>query len=393
MREGAGVRFAVDYPVDLLDLGRALERLDVVEVLPAGSRLLVPYEPLGAETALDLPPPPHEGDVVRRRRGVDVGEGYGLGRVPLDGLPYRDDAEVQAELLLLGLAPVGVAVRQRPSPGYGHAHALVGEGRLELVPAAGRPARLGDGLPDGLLVRHEPLGEHRALLLRPADAHRLQGIFPGVGRPHFRQRRQAVLLGELLRDVRLAGEVVFREMPFPARLRVERVDADVRVGYSLQALLQALVVVVVVDDGGRRSGAERLHHPLLRVRPERVQIDAVLGVWREHVVAVGDGLPLPSARPPVASGGTPEVVHVPSPVALRARRDPDEVLGEGAVELRAVPVVEVAGYALRRHAERVGLAYLAHAALAPVVLRPLAQVVHDAGAARVTGYGLEHRHR
>lgn len=86
--------------------------------------------------------------------------------------------------------------------------------------------------------------------------------------------------GELLRDVRLAGEVVFREMPFPARLRVERVDADVRVGYSLQALLQALVVVVVVDDGGRRSGAERLHHPLLRVRPERVQIDAVLGVWR-----------------------------------------------------------------------------------------------------------------
>ena len=95
------------------------------------------------------------------------------------------------------------------------------------------------------------------------------------------------------------------------------------------------LVVVVVDDGGRRSGAERLHHPLLRVRPERVQIDAVLGVWREHVVAVGDGLPLPSARPPVASGGTPEVVHVPSPVALRARRDPDEVLGEGAVELRA----------------------------------------------------------
>ena len=298
--------------------------------------------------------------------------------------PTATMPEVQAELLLLGLAPVGVAVRQRPSPGYGHAHALVGEGRLELVPAAGRPARLGDGLPDGLLVRHEPLASIAHSSLRPADAHRLQGDLPlASGRPHFfGNGARLYFSGELLRDVRLAGEVVFREMPFPARLRVERVDADVRVGYSLQALLQALVVVVVVDDGGRRSGPNAFTTHSFAYALRRVQIDAVLGVWREHVVAVGDGLPLPSARPPVASGGTPEVVHVPSPVALRARRDPDRVLGEGAVELRAVARRGGSRLCPSPPRGRVGLAYLAHAALAPVVLRPLAQVVHGAGAAR-----------
>ena len=66
----------------------------------------MPYEPLGAETALDLPPPPHEGDVVRRRRGVDVGEGYGLGRVPLDGLPTATMPKFRPSFCSLALRPL-----------------------------------------------------------------------------------------------------------------------------------------------------------------------------------------------------------------------------------------------------------------------------------------------
>lgn len=145
-------------------------------------------------------------------------------------------------------------------------------------------------------------------------------------------------------------------MQAAARLEVGVVDDDVRAR-------DAAPVVVVVDDGDLVF-AEVLAHPRVRQAAQALQIDAVAGVRRDHVMAERDGaLALPR---PVVAAVAAQRVHLARPT--------DHVLKRlvQSLVLGLVP------------GEVEEIAHESAAALLEVSL--------DARASHVPVDGLEHRH-